>query len=161
MGPGREPKVCENDELVSEFEGACRGGDYEFADEYKVEILRRMASNQGEAARLREALENLKDHVDTRDGMDIIREALSSHTEDTEPGLIWDGEVHRIEDVPDGQPLAEDTGIQKVRELYEIHVGSDDRKNRGIAIGIKMAANQLGYTIPGNTDGGDANKHSS
>lgn len=41
MGPGREPKVCENEELVSEFELACRSGDYEFADEYKKEIIRR------------------------------------------------------------------------------------------------------------------------
>lgn len=35
MGPGREPEVCENEELVSEFEIACRAGDYEFADEHK------------------------------------------------------------------------------------------------------------------------------
>lgn len=42
MGPGREPKVCENDELVSEFEIACRAGDYEFADEYKAEIIKRL-----------------------------------------------------------------------------------------------------------------------
>jgi len=46
MGPGREPKLCENDELVSEFEFACRSGDYEFADEYKAEIIRRLQQTQ-------------------------------------------------------------------------------------------------------------------
>lgn len=51
MGPGREPQVCEYYELVSEFEFACRGGDYEFADEYKAEIIKRLE----EIARLREA----------------------------------------------------------------------------------------------------------
>lgn len=45
MGPGREPQVCENDELVSEFEIACRAGDYEFADEYKAEIIKRLEGN--------------------------------------------------------------------------------------------------------------------
>lgn len=42
MGPGREPKLCDNSELVSEFEVACRAGDYEFSDEYKAEIIRRL-----------------------------------------------------------------------------------------------------------------------
>ncbi|MNN46597.1 hypothetical protein D3C81_1609830 [compost metagenome] len=48
MGPGREPEVCENDELVSEFEIACRAGDYEFAEEYKKEIIRRLEANEHE-----------------------------------------------------------------------------------------------------------------
>lgn len=42
MGPGREPEVCEDDELVQEFENACRGGDYEFAEEYKAELIKRL-----------------------------------------------------------------------------------------------------------------------
>lgn len=50
MGPGREPEVCENDELVSEFEIACRAGDHEFAEEYKKEIMRRLGAKAQPAA---------------------------------------------------------------------------------------------------------------
>lgn len=46
MGPGRESEACDNDELVAEFEADCRGGDYEFAEEYKQEILRRLGEVQ-------------------------------------------------------------------------------------------------------------------
>jgi hypothetical protein len=42
MGPGREPKLCDNEELVMEFELACRAGDYEFSEEYKEEIIKRL-----------------------------------------------------------------------------------------------------------------------
>lgn len=42
MGPGRPANECENDELVTEFEQACRGGDYEFAGEYREELLKRL-----------------------------------------------------------------------------------------------------------------------
>lgn len=42
MGPGRPAHECENDELVEEFEFACRSGDYEFAEEYKKEIIQRL-----------------------------------------------------------------------------------------------------------------------
>jgi hypothetical protein len=42
MGPGRPAHECDNEELVSEFEYACRGGDYEFAEEYKAELLKRL-----------------------------------------------------------------------------------------------------------------------
>jgi hypothetical protein len=42
MGPGRPANECENIELIQEFESACRAGDYEFADEYREELLRRL-----------------------------------------------------------------------------------------------------------------------
>lgn len=54
MGPGREPKVCENDELVAEFEFACRSGDYEFAEEYKQEIIMRLKRGFEDAGNGRE-----------------------------------------------------------------------------------------------------------
>ncbi|MCY9593742.1 hypothetical protein PC41400_21670 [Paenibacillus chitinolyticus] len=44
MGPGRPAKECENEELVFEFENACRGGDYEFAPEYREELLQRLTA---------------------------------------------------------------------------------------------------------------------
>lgn len=45
MGPGKEPEDCNNDELVNEFENACRGGDYEFSEGYKAELLKRLNNN--------------------------------------------------------------------------------------------------------------------
>lgn len=42
MGPGRPAHECSNEDLVAEFEAACRGGDYEFTPEYKEELLRRL-----------------------------------------------------------------------------------------------------------------------
>lgn len=42
MGPGRPAIECDNDELIDEFEFACRSGDYEFSEEYKAEILKRL-----------------------------------------------------------------------------------------------------------------------
>lgn len=42
MGPGRPALECDNDELISEFESACRGGDYEFAEEYREELRKRL-----------------------------------------------------------------------------------------------------------------------
>lgn len=47
MGPGREPEVCDNEELIEEFEFACRSGDFEFSEEYKKEIIRRLAQAKG------------------------------------------------------------------------------------------------------------------
>jgi len=44
MGPGRPANECDHEELVGEFELACRGGDYEFAPEYRAEIVRRLKS---------------------------------------------------------------------------------------------------------------------
>lgn len=44
MGPGRPAAECENEELVDEFESACRGKDHEFADDYRNEIVRRLES---------------------------------------------------------------------------------------------------------------------
>ncbi|MGX4583348.1 hypothetical protein [Paenibacillus chitinolyticus] len=44
MGPGRPAQECDNEELVYEFESACRGGDYEFAPEYRDELLRRLSA---------------------------------------------------------------------------------------------------------------------
>ncbi|MDF2649826.1 MAG: hypothetical protein K0Q73_5631 [Paenibacillus sp.] len=52
MGPGQPAKDCNDEELVAEFESACRGGDSEFAPEYRDEILRRLSDNE----RLRRAL---------------------------------------------------------------------------------------------------------
>lgn len=43
MGPGQPAKDCNDEELVAEFEFACRGGDHEFAPEYRDEILRRLS----------------------------------------------------------------------------------------------------------------------
>ena len=42
IGPGRPANECENKELIQEFESACRGGDYEFAEEYREELLKRL-----------------------------------------------------------------------------------------------------------------------
>jgi len=42
MGPGQPASECSNEDLVAEFEAACRGGDYEFAKEYRDELLRRL-----------------------------------------------------------------------------------------------------------------------
>ncbi|MGG4346461.1 hypothetical protein ABEW68_33080 [Paenibacillus lautus] len=47
MGPGRLASECENEELVAEFEQACRGGDYEFAEEYRDELLKRLNLGEG------------------------------------------------------------------------------------------------------------------
>lgn len=44
MGPGRPANECENKELIQEFESACRAGDYEFAEEYREELLKRLNS---------------------------------------------------------------------------------------------------------------------
>lgn len=52
MGPGQPAKECDDESLIMEFESACRGGDYEFAPEYRDEILRRLSDND----RLRRAL---------------------------------------------------------------------------------------------------------
>lgn len=51
MGPGRPALECDNDELISEFEIACRGGDYEFAEEYREELRKRLneASTQSKS----------------------------------------------------------------------------------------------------------------
>lgn len=42
MGPGQPARECCNEDLIAEFEAACRGGDYEFAPEYRAELLRRL-----------------------------------------------------------------------------------------------------------------------
>ncbi|MBJ6364182.1 hypothetical protein ACFOQM_23460 [Paenibacillus sp. GCM10012307] len=47
MGPGRPATECGNNELVLEFEWACRAGDYEFANEYKAELLLRLSGKEG------------------------------------------------------------------------------------------------------------------
>lgn len=46
MGPGRPANECENEELVNEFELACRGGDYEFAPEYREELMKRLSEGR-------------------------------------------------------------------------------------------------------------------
>ncbi|TQR97348.1 hypothetical protein [Paenibacillus ottowii] len=38
---------------------------------------------------------------------------------------------------------------QKLLQQYEMHISSDDRKYRGIAIGIRMAAEIVGIKVPG------------
>lgn len=53
MGPGRPASECENAELVSEFEFSCRGGDYEFSEEYRKELLRRLELIQSDVRGLR------------------------------------------------------------------------------------------------------------
>lgn len=42
MGPGTEPSLCSDEELVEEFELACRGGDSEFSEQYKEELISRL-----------------------------------------------------------------------------------------------------------------------
>lgn len=143
MGPWIDEKTADIETLLEEFENACRAGDHEYAPEYKGEILRRLASNQGEAARLRETLERTlgalyakNSGIPIRDLDETIAEAekaLSSHTEDTgELERLW-AENERL--LSDNKQLreaigfqsmmdkgfrrkfsTEDTGIQKVRE---------------------------------------------
>lgn len=44
MGPGQPARECDNEDLIAEFEAACRGGDYEFAPEYRAELMRRFGA---------------------------------------------------------------------------------------------------------------------
>lgn len=146
-------------------------------------------SNQGEIEILREALDGLMRRLqhdanhNSSHEYNIAAQALSSHTEDKE----WKGvlvpeseiEVHHMEDVPDGHPLAEDTviassvafkrrsweqeddtGIQKVREAVEAIEGEMIEvygpKAERIRRRLDCIRSVLGITIPGITDSSDA-----
>jgi hypothetical protein len=95
MGPGREPEVCDSVELVSEFEIACRAGDYEFAEEYKNEIIRRL---RGEKSPFDFELESL---VEITDGYARIGERAKVTSHSTGLGNML---LYKLEKIPGWWP---------------------------------------------------------
>lgn len=106
------------------------------ADQYDLQMTAELGRLARENGRLRAALELIKrnelfEHMRKTSTWKIANEILSYHREDA------------------------DTVEQKLQALYEKHVGSDDRKTRGIALGVKLASEALGIYI---SNGGQSNE---
>ena len=102
MGPWIDEKIADNETLVSEFETACRAGDYEFSDCYKSEILRRFASIQKESEELKHFKQELS-HVTT--SLSLSRADANS----------WKEELERLSNQGEAARLREELEDQRAR----------------------------------------------